>query len=80
MTGKSFGIINFHHHHPGSTNICLLIPGQKLYHAWFVFNCWMTRNDSRPVGNRLTLYSQHLFSDSINFPNWRGTFPEFVLA
>ena len=80
IADKSFGIINFHQHHHGDTNICLLIPGQKLYHAWFVVNCWLTGSDSRAVGNRLTSYQKHVFSDSISLPNWISTFSEIALT
>lgn len=79
IAGKSFGGINFHHHH-GDTNICLPVPGQKLHHAWFVVHCWLTAIDSNAVDRRLTSYSKHRFSDSISLPNWTGTFPEFALA
>ena len=48
IAGKSFGVINFHHHH-GDTNICCLVPGQKLHHAWFVVDCWLTVSDSNAV-------------------------------
>lgn len=72
VAGKSFDVINVHHRH-GDANICLLVPGQKLHHAWFGVSCWLPASDS-------TSYSKHLFPVSISLPNWTGTFPEFSLA